>query len=321
MNPTRWVQHVATLSVVTGALSGCAWIPATPQVDQLSQPLAWSGKRQLALSNVPVILQEPDFCGPAALSMALHQAGLAISQDDMAQKVFLPGRAGSLQAEMLAGPRHVGFVSYELDGQLSTLLKTAEQGHSPIVLLNLGLSWAPQWHYALVIGYDLDRGDIILRSGTYARQDMPLRTFEHTWARSQHWSMVLASPGSLPSAVDAIHAEQAALGFEQINSPQSSIPVWASLAQRWPDRLLAHLALGNAYMNSDQWPEAARSFEKIGDQFDSAIAWNNLAQVHLHLGQRDKALAAAQRGLQRARAHEPRWIEALTRTLQTIPTD
>ncbi|MEN9452708.1 MAG: hypothetical protein RLZZ369_1767 [Pseudomonadota bacterium] len=302
-------------------LSGCAWLPATPQTDHLSQPFAWSGKRQLALTNVPVVLQEPDFCGPAALSMALQQAGLPVSQDELAQKVFLPGRAGTLQTDMLAGPRHFGFVGYELDGQLSSLLKATEQGHSPIVLLNLGLSWAPQWHYALVIGYDLDQSEIILRSGTYARQAMPLRTFEHTWARSQHWAMVLASPGSLPTTVDAIHAEQAALGFEQVNQGRRSIPVWASIAQRWPNRLLAQLALGNAYMNSGQWTQAAHTFEKVCDQFDSAIAWNNLAQVHLHQGHRDKALVAAQRGLQRARTHEPRWIEALTHTLQTIPTD
>lgn len=302
-------------------LSGCMLLPATPQTDQLSHAVAWSGKRQLELNNLPLVLQEPDFCGPAALAMALQQSGTSSTQDDLAQKVFLPSRTGTLQTEMLAGPRHFGVVAYELDGRLTTLLKATEQGRSPIVLLNLGLSWAPRWHYALVMGYDLDHGDIVLRSGTQARQSMPLRTFEYTWARSQHWSMLLAKPGSLPDEVDAPHAEQAALGFEQLNGASLSIPVWNSVTQRWPERLLPQLALGNAYMNSGQWPDAARIFKAVTHQFDSAIAWNNLAQVQLHQGLRDQALASAQRGLQIARTKEPRWIDALTRTLQSIQTD
>lgn len=296
-------------------------LPATPQTDHLNHPLAWTGKRQLELHNLPLVLQEPDFCGPAALAMALQQAGVTATQDELAQKVFLPGRMGTLQTEMLAGPRHFGLIAYELDGNLITLLKSTEQGRSPIVLLNLGLSWAPQWHYALVMGYDLDHGDIILRSGSQARQSMPLRTFEYTWARSQHWSMVVTTPGSLPNEVDATHAEQAALGFEQINTPARGMLVWNSLIQRWPDRLLPQLALGNAYMNSHQWAEAARIFDAASQQFNSAIAWNNLAQAQLHLGLKNQALTSAQRGLQVARTKEPRWIEALDRTLQSIQTD
>lgn len=296
-------------------------LPATPQTDQLSQPQAWSGKRQLELHNLPLILQEPDFCGPAALAMALQQSGVTATQEELAQKVFLPGRKGTLQTEMLAGPRHVGLIAYELDGQLTTLLKTTEQGRSPIVLLNLGLSWAPQWHYALVMGYDLERGDIILRSGAQARQLMPLRTFEYTWARSQHWSMVVTTPDSLPNEVGAIHAEQAALGFEQINAPEQSRLVWRNLIQRWPDRLLPQMAMGNTYMNSHQWADAARIFEAASQQFNSAIAWNNLAQAQLQQGLKNQALDSAQRGLQLARTKEPRWIDTLTRTLQSIQTD
>lgn len=296
-------------------------LPATPQTDQLSQPQAWSGKRQLELHNLPLILQEPDFCGPAALAMALQQSGITATQEELAQKVFLPGRKGTLQTEMLAGPRHVGLIAYELDGQLTTLLKTTEQGRSPIVLLNLGLSWAPQWHYALVMGYDLERGDIILRSGAQARQLMPLHTFEYTWARSQHWSMVVTTPDSLPNEVGAIHAEQAALGFEQINAPEQSRLVWRNLIQRWPDRLLPQMAMGNTYMNSHQWADAARIFEAASQQFNSAIAWNNLAQAQLQQGLKNQALDSAQRGLQLARTKEPRWVDTLTRTLQSIQTD
>lgn len=268
--------------------------------------------------DLPVVLQEPDFCGPAALSMVLSQAGRPATQDELGAQVFLPGRSGTLQTEMLSGPRRFGLVSYQLDGQLTALLHETRLGRSPVVLLNLGLSWAPRWHYAVVMGYDLDRGEIILRSGTAERQSLPLRTFEYTWARSQYWSMVVAPPGTLPDSVDAPHAEQAALGFEQVNPPAQAMRVWQDIVSRWPDRLLPQLALGNAQSASGHWPDAARTFEHATAQFDSAVAWNNLAQARLALGDREGARTAAERGLARARSHEPRWVDALVQTLNAI---
>lgn len=303
-------------------VSGCSLLPPTPQTDALlaqTQPkpsLTWP--RQFERQDLPVVLQEPDFCGPAALSMVLSQAGVTVTQDDLGQKVFLPGRSGTLQTEMLAGPRRLGLTSFELDGQLPSLLEETRQGRSPVVLLNLGLSWAPRWHYAVVMGYDLDQAEIILRSGTQARQSLPLRTFEYTWARSQHWAMVVTRPGTLPASVDALHAEQAALGFDQTNPPQAATQVWQSVVTRWPDRLLPQLALGNAQSNNGQLRDAAHTFEHATDQFDSAIAWNNLAQTRLTLGDRTGARTAAERGLARARAHEPRWIDALVQTLNSL---
>ncbi|MDE2593525.1 MAG: PA2778 family cysteine peptidase [Burkholderiales bacterium] len=304
-------------------MSGCSLLPPTPQTDALlAQAQATPGviwPRQFERHDLPLVLQEPDFCGPAALSMVLGQAGVAVTQEELGQKVFLPGRSGTLQTEMLAGTRRMGLVSFELNGQLASLLEETRQGRSPIVLLNLGLSWAPRWHYAVVMGYDLDHAAIILRSGTASRESLPLRTFEYTWARSQHWAMVVTHPGSLPTSVDAPQAEQAALGFDQSNPPPQAALVWQSLVTRWPDRLLPQLALGNAQTNSQQLSQAARTFEQAARQFDSAIAWNNLAQARLSLGDPTGAHTAAERGLARARAQEPRWIEPLTQTLnQTL---
>lgn len=308
--------------LLAGALlvSGCSLLPPTPQTDQLLLQPGASWPRQFERTDLPLVLQEPDYCGPAALAMVLSQAGVNAAQDELGQKVFLPGRSGTLQAEMLTGPRRFGLVSFELDGQLGSLLKETQQGRSPVVLLNLGLSWAPRWHYAVVMGYDLDRAEIILRSGTQARQILPLRTFEYTWARSQHWAMALTRPGTLPSAVDALHAEQAALGFELVNPPAQATQVWQSVVTHWPNRLLPQLALGNSLMAEGRLPEAAHTFEQATAQFDSAVAWNNLAQARLALGDHQGAQDAAQRGLVRARAQEPRWIDALVHTLNSIQT-
>ena len=89
-------------------------------------------------------------------------------------------------------------------------------GNPVLVLQNLGLPIAPKWHYAVAIGYDVERRDIILRSGTTERLVMPLSTFEHTWARSGYWGMVTLSPGRLPGTTTeavVVDALVAAVGF------------------------------------------------------------------------------------------------------------
>ena len=94
------------------------------------------------------------------------------------------------------------------------------------------------------MGFDLDQGDIVLRSGTLARQAMPLRTFEHTLAPSpvlEHGGDACPAPCRLPSRLMPPNA----LHWVCANSAcQSQLPVWSTLVQRWPDRLLGYLAWG-----------------------------------------------------------------------------
>ena len=265
-----------------------------------------------------MILQDPDYCGPAALAMVLGQAGKPVTQAEAALKTFLPARSGSLQTDMLAGARQFGLVAYQLDGQITSLMAETLAGRSPIVLLNLGLQWAPRWHYAVIMGYDLDREDVIVRSGTSARERMPVRTFEYTWARGNHWSMVVAQPGVVPQGVTAEMAEQAALGFERVNPAQAASLVWQSLTTRWPDRPLPYMGLSNALLTDGQTQEARRVLEHAVTQFDSAPAWNNLAQTRLILQDRAGALMAARRALALAQEKDPRWIDATKATLTAI---
>ena len=86
--------------------------------------------------------------------------------------MFLPAREGTLQVEMLSGARRQGALAVRLPGTLEALLREAVDGRPPVVLLNLGLSIAPRWHYAVLVGHDLDEREVILRSGTTERAAM-----------------------------------------------------------------------------------------------------------------------------------------------------
>jgi hypothetical protein len=90
--------------------------------------------------------------------------GVEVSPERLGDEVFLPGREGTLQLEMLGGARRHGVLPVLLPEQLEALLREVAGGRPAVVLLNLGLSFAPAWHYAVVIGHDLERREIILRS-------------------------------------------------------------------------------------------------------------------------------------------------------------
>jgi hypothetical protein len=45
------------------------------------------------------------------------------------------------------------------------LMQRAAAGHPVVVMQNLGLSWYPKRHYAMVIGYELEKQIVTLCSG------------------------------------------------------------------------------------------------------------------------------------------------------------
>ncbi|HEY1151228.1 MAG TPA: PA2778 family cysteine peptidase, partial [Pseudoduganella sp.] len=176
----RLLAAVAVLLLLAGCATQTRALLAAPH----------SGPRLQELGATPFYAQERYQCGPAALAMALGAAGIDASPDALVPEVYLPGREGSLQLEMIAAARQHGALAAPIEPRLDALLAELDAGHPVLVLQNLSLPIMPKWHYAVVIGYDLDSGEVILRSGTTRRMTMPLSTFEHTWKRSGFWGIV-----------------------------------------------------------------------------------------------------------------------------------
>src|ERR1043166_6350954 len=135
------------------------------------------------LAEVPFYPQQDYYCGPATLAMVLNALGVNITVDALAEQVYLPGRKGSLQVEMLAATRRQGLVAYRIEPQLDQLLAEVAAGNPVIVLENYGFSSYPVWHYSVVIGYDLKNFEVVRRSGLKERQVQPPPVFEHLWKK------------------------------------------------------------------------------------------------------------------------------------------
>jgi len=252
---------------------------------------------RVELTGVPFHPQEEYQCGPAALATVLVHAGVATTPEALVPQVYLPARGGALQAEMLAAARRHGLVSYRLAPALGDLLQEVAGGTPAIVLQNLAVGFAPLWHYAVVIGYDLPREEIILRSGTTSRAVMKLGTFERTWARGEHWAMLALAPERLPATADEDRYVAAIAALERV-APGAARRAYSAASERWPGNLAARIGLGNAAYAMRALPGAEAAYrEAIRRHPGAADAWNNLAQALLDLQRRHEALAAAQRAV------------------------
>lgn len=299
-------------------LAGCAaWMPL-PQTAALQRQAPADLPRRAENTRVPFFPQTPYHCGPAALATALGHAGLPTDPQALAEAVFLPSRGGSLQIEMLAAARRQGALATRLPGELQALLREVAAGQAVVLLQNLGLSIAPVWHYAVLVGYDLDAGEVLLRSGTTERERLALHTFERTWARAGHWAVVVLPPGRLPATATPAAALDAAVGFERSASPQQASQVYRSLVQRWPELPLAGIGLGNSLHAAGDTAGAALAFEHVARHHDSAVAWNNLARLRWALGQQAQAVEAARQAVARAAQAEPAWLPAAQATLAQV---
>jgi tetratricopeptide (TPR) repeat protein len=276
------------------ALGGCATAPQMAALER-AWPAAWPDR--VLLGTVPFFAQDDHLCGPASLAMVARAAGRDATPAQLTPQVYLPGRQGALQVEMLAAARRLGLVPYVLAPELRALLTEVAAGEPVLVLQNLGLSFSPRWHYAVVIGYDRATQDLILHSGTTARQRLPVSTFEQTWARGGNWAVRVGPPAQPPVTAQAEPWARAVAALERVDPP-AAYTAWAAALQRWPGDRSALLGLGNAAYAQGQRERAAQAFEAATQaQPAFADAWHNLAQVRLELGQPGAALAAARQAV------------------------
>jgi tetratricopeptide (TPR) repeat protein len=289
------------------ALAGCA----APQATALRASAATQPQPARVLTTVPFFPQDAYQCGPAALAMALQASGVDVTPQELVAQVYVPAREGSLQPEMLAAARRAGRLAIELPPRLDALLASIDAGRPVIVLQNLSLPVYPKWHYAVVIGYDLAAGEVVLHSGLEERQRLKLDVFEHTWARSHHWAMLVTPPGELPAHVDDRHLLAAAVALERV-APSAARRTYTALTERSALDYDAWFGLGNTAAADYSAARVAFASATVLRP-DSADAWNNLALMLLRDGQRDAAVDAARRAVEIGGPRLERYRETLAR--------
>lgn len=265
-------------------LTGCSTIP--PSVSSYGP-----APSPIELVDTPFYPQERFQCGPAALTTVLTASGVATTLDAVSRQVYLPARQGSLQTEILAASRAAERVPYVLAPGLSSITAELAMGRPVLILQNLGVSWAPRWHYAVVVGADAGSNQIILRSGTDERRVMRTPVFLRTWKRSNFWAMSILRPGQLPANPDRGRYVEAVAGLEQTGHPMAARDAWKAGLSQWPDDSVLLFGLANSQYALGDYSNAEQLFLLMLRNDEASLnARNNLAMTLMAQGRNSEAL-------------------------------
>ena len=277
---------------------------------------------EVELIEIPFHSQVTDQCGPAALATILNVTDVRVTPEELRSHIYIPGRQGSLQLELLAATRHYGRIPYSVDPDVTALLTELQSGRPVLILQNLGVKYIPRWHYAVVVGYLPHDEQFVLRSGDKKRHLMGARRFMHAWQRADYWGIVALRPGNLPANVEPNKYLRSVAAIEALGDTATAAAAYQAATDQWPTNGLAWLGLGNASYAEGELDSARIAYRKLLEiEPGNAIALNNLAQVHADLGCYNDALTAIESALSAVDAGNP-IVPYLRQTLEELePSD
>ncbi len=304
-------------TLVLLALTGCA-----THRNALDPTAVAHLPRRVELTDTPFYPQEAYQCGPAALATVLRSADVAVTPDELTPEVFLPGRKGSLAVELIAATRQRDRLAYRLDPDPRAILEELAAGRPVLVMQNVALKIVPTWHFAVVIGYDLDAQTFTLRSGTIERLVMSTRGFLRTWDLADRWAMVALKPGELPATPDMHKYMTAAAELEAIGRLEAAKQAYETAREQWPNSAWPVLGLANVQHAGGDLRGAEESYRAaLAIEPDNIVANNNLAELLLARGCLDEARAFAARALKHATGTplEQATLSTVTKLEQATP--
>lgn len=293
--------RVALALLLLVALAGLAACAGSSSLTRLPADMP----AQVELAATPFFPQTEHQCGPAALATVLGAAGQPVEPAALTPEVYLPDREGSLQVEMVAAVRARGLLPLETGPALEDVLAEVAAGRPVLVLQQLGLGPWPNWHYAVVIGYDRSRQSVLLRSGTRERLEQRAAVFEATWERGGRWGIVLLEPGQLPARPEPGRYMRAAADLER-QSDRAAEAAYRAAVVQWPAAPLPALGLGNVAAARGDW-RAAENWFRRAQALDpaSVAALNNRVEALQRLGCHEAARRALGDGILHVAADDP----------------
>ena len=179
---------------------------------------------------------------------------------------------------MLAATRASGRIPYRVDGRLQAVSDELAAGRPVLILQNLGIAAMPKWHFAVIVGIDIGRNQIVLRSGVDKRRVTSIPTFLKTWRRSDYWGFVVLRPDVLPADANRERYLSAVAALQSAGRRAEAATAWKTALERWPRNPVALFGLGNIELAAGRNVAAEAYFRAIIEADSTSVAArNNLA--------------------------------------------
>jgi hypothetical protein len=255
--------------------------PAPPRPVALAVPTGHP-RTSVLIEGVPHVLQKPDFCGEACVSMALGKLGHPLDQDEIFNRSGLDpalGR-GVATAELEAALERIGFdpgpvwiptaaSPAGLEAAFQALHDDLARGIMSIVCMHYSDAPHTTEHFRLIVGYDAERDEVVYQepaeaAGGYRR--MPRSLFLRLWPLSlsgASWPLIRLRLE--PRALDAMARPTARQGFSPADYAQHVLALRERVGQRFTVRIeppfvvvgdLSPAALERASQGTVRWAAA-----------------------------------------------------------------
>jgi tetratricopeptide (TPR) repeat protein len=259
--------------------------------------------------DVPFIPQEPNYCGPAALAMLANYYGYSVSQDEIANAIYLPDIGGTLTTELSDYARRFNLWVRQYRGSVDDLRQKLNAGVPVLVLGRFG----ERPHFFIVLGWDEFRQTVTVHSDTRARYEMRVEDFLRHWDRAGRWTLLVCPPEKATWRLSADEHNDLGVFFERAGLLGPATEHYVAATQARPENSYFRMNLGNALLKQRRLHEAADTFARAVElDSQNADAMNNLAYAYLEMGRKlDDAAQLCQRAIALRPSRQAYYLDTL----------
>jgi len=159
--------------------------------NQLSSQISSDSGNAVIVENVPFVKQKDKFCGPASMASIMQFYGQDISQNEIAEVIYIPRLNGALISDMENYARKSGYNVQSTNGSIETLKDNLKKKTPVILLVDKGKWKVSVPHYYVAYGYNDENKTIILHTGEKRDQEISYDKLDQEWGKMNNLMLVV----------------------------------------------------------------------------------------------------------------------------------
>ena len=145
--------------------------------------------------DVPVLAQAAERCGPAALTMVLQWYGADSAATTLGDCGYDPVLRGALITDLARCAREAGFLADVEQPREDSLRAMLVSGIPPVLLYERGVNRLARLHYAVLVGWEPERGRYVLHDGGRKPSRMNREALMRRWQAAGGRALVVRRRG------------------------------------------------------------------------------------------------------------------------------